>query len=361
MRMDEHWYVPRLLVKQGEMNALSGMNPTESEIARGKATLCPLLEIPEIEWNFKENRPKARPIEFINKKCDLIRKSWSLPAFLDAAAVTRQKVSAEPAALIDSAFSALGKNSGMIPVLHDLEITSKAYRQVHSLIINKSCSEVCLRFQKRKWLELINKDRFNSWLQGLGISQRECHVIIDLESDVDENSCKAVASALSNMIPGLYAELDFVILGTAVPQKLAVGMNEEPRSEWNNWCSMITELGRGPIAFGDYGTVGLTVPNDTDPRMTSISGKFKYTLNDSWLIGKKGLFRGPKSSGGKVIKPTLSAIAEDPRFCHDHCSADYWIEGVSAGTTSSYGSPTTWIKESMVHHMTLVLEQVSAI
>ena len=361
MRLDEHCYVPRLLVKLGEMTALYKID-NDILCAEHRGALYPLLEIPDIEWNYEKECPEKEPDVFVADKCELIKDNWTDPAFLDAAAVvTNENGSDEPVALIGEVFSALGKKSKMIPVLHDLSTTSEAYEQVRSLIKHRSCSEVCLRLQNQKWIELINKTGFYSWLSGLGISEEKCHVIIDLQSHVDESSYNAVAIVLSNMILGLYTELDFVILGTAVPERLTAGVSEVPRCEWNNWCSVIAELGESPIAFGDYGTVGLTMPTDVDPRMMSISGKFKYTLNDSWILGKKGLFKGPRGKGGEAIKPILNAIAEDPRFCHDHCSADYWIEGVSAGTTSSYGNPTTWIKESMVHHMTLVLEQVAAI
>ena len=368
MRLDEHCYVPRLLVKLGEMTALSEMNP-DIFSAEHKEALYPLLEIPDIERNYEDGCPREAPTDFIAKKCDLIKKSWSRTAFLDAAAVvTNQNGNGEPVALIDMAFSELDKadreldeKPKMIPVLHDLKNTSKAYEQVKALIKHGSCSEVCLRFQDQKWLELINKTGFYSWLSGLGISEEECHVIIDLQSHVDESSYNAVAIVLSNMILGLYTELDFVILGTAVPERLTAGVTEVPRCEWNNWRSVIAELGGGPIAFGDYGTVGLAVPTDIDPRMMSISAKFKYTLTDSWLLGKKGLFKGPKGIGGEAIKPILNAIADDPRFLNNHCWADDWIKSVASGTLLKYGNPTTWVKEATLHHMSLVLEQVAAI
>lgn len=361
MRLNEHCYVPRLLVKKGEMTALSEMNPVTLG-AESDETMYPLLEIPDIEWNYEDECPDKEPDDFIAEKCKLIEGSWSQPAFLDAAAVvTNQNGNDEPVALIGKAFSELDGKTEMIPVLHDLETTSKAYEQVQSLIKHMSCSEVCLRFQDQKWLELINRAGFDSWLDGLGISEKRCHVIIDLQSHVDESSYNAVAIVLSNMILGLYKELDFVILGTAVPERLDPGVNEVPRCEWNNWRSVIAELGGGPIAFGDYGTVGLTMPTDIDPRMMSISGKFKYTLTDSWLLGKKGLFKGPKGIGGEAIKPILSAIAEDPRFLNNHCWADDWIKRVASGTLTKYGNPTTWVKEATLHHMSLVLEQVAAI
>lgn len=368
MRLDEHCYVPRLLVKLGEMTALYKID-NDILCAEHRGALYPLLEIPDIEWNYEKECPEKEPDVFIADKCELIKDNWTDPAFLDAAAVvTNENGSDESVALIgevfsalDKAFSELGKKSKMIPVLHDLSTTSEAYEQVRSLIKHRSCSEVCLRFQNQKWLELINRSGFYSWLDGLGISEEKCHVIIDLQSHVDESSYKAVAIVLSNMILDLYTELDFVILGTAVPEKLAPGVNEVSRCEWNNWRSVVAELGGGPIAFGDYGTVGLTMPTNTDPRMISISGKFKYTLNDSWLIGKKGLFKGPKGKGGAAIKPILSAIAEDPRFRGNHCRADSWIEGVASDSTSSYGNPTTWIRESMMHHMNSVLDQVAEI
>lgn len=361
MRLDEHCYVPRLLVKLGEMTALSEIDK-DYLCAENRGALYPLLEIPDIEWNYEKGCPDKKPDVFIADKCKLIKGGWSHPAFLDAAAVvTNENGSDEPVALIGKVFSALGKKTKMIPVLHDLSTTSEAYEQVRSLIEHKSCSEVCLRFQNQKWLELINRSGFYSWLDGLGISKEKCHVIIDLQSHVDESSYKAVAIVLSNMILDLYRELDFVILGTAVPEKLAPGVNEVPRCEWNNWRSVIAELGGGPIAFGDYGTVGLTMPINIDPRMMSISGKFKYTLNDSWLIGKKGLFKGPKGKGGPAIKPILSVIAEDPRFHSNHCEADDWIKKVVSDTTSKFGNPTTWIRESMIHHMNSVLDQVAEI
>lgn len=368
MRLDEHCYVPRLLVKLGEMTALSELNPVTLDVESEEA-LCPLLEIPDIEWNYEKGCPDKEPDVFIAEKCKLIKDSWSPPAFLDAAAVvTNENGSDEPVALISKVFSELDKANGeldkktkMIPVLHDLTTTSEAYEQVQYLIKHRSYSEVCLRFQNQKWLELFNRSRFDSWLDGLGISEEKCHVIIDLQSHVDESSYKAVAIVLSNMILDLYTELDFVILGTAVPERLAPGVNEVSRCEWNNWRSVIDELGGGPIAFGDYGTVGLTMPTDTDPKMKSISGKFKYTLTDSWLFGKKGLFKGPKGIGGAVIKPILSAIVKDPRFHSNHCGADGWIKGVASGTVVKFGNPTVWIKEATIHHMSLVLEQIAEI
>jgi len=361
MRLNKHCYVPRLLVKPGEMAALSEMNLDKLDTEH-KAALYPLLEIPDIDWNYEKGCPEQTPNNFIFKKCKLINDSWSQPAFVDAAAVmTNENGNDEPVALIGKAFGQLKGKTEMIPVLHDLRTISNAYEQVRTLIKHGRCSEVCLRFRNQKWLELINKKGFDSWLEGLGISQRECHVIIDLESHVDESSYNAVAIILSSIILSYYAELDFVILGTAVPERLTAGVNEVPRCEWNNWCSVIAELGESPIAFGDYGTVGLTMPTDIDPRMMSISGKFKYTLNSSWILGKKGLFKGPRSKGGEAIKPILNAIAEDPRFYSNHCRADEWIKGVASGLVTKCGNPTTWVREATIHHMTVVLGQVAAI
>lgn len=366
MRLNEHCYVPRLLVKEAEMKALSEVGSFVSQTTYKGATLYPLLEIPDIGWNFKKGCPSEDPIEFIHRECNQIRNNSSLPAFLDAAAVvTDQSKHKESTALIDAAFSELGDDIEMIPVLHNLETSSEAYRQVQSLIRNDSCSEVCLRFREQKWTDLVDKDSFDSWLRGLGIGERDCHVIIDLESNAGESSYNDVRLELSNMILGLYTELDFVILGTAVPEKLASGVNEVARSEWNNWCRMVAELGGNkydcPFVFGDYGTVGLNKPIKADPKVLTIYAKFKYALNDSWLLGKGGAYSGQKGVGSEAARPVINAIAKDPRFHSNHCGADTWIKGVVSGTIAKCGTPASWVKDAMVHHMTLVLEQVAAI
>ena len=371
MNLNEHCYVPRLLIKAGEMKALLETNNFLSSEKRKTGHLFPLLVIPDIDWDYENGHPSDTPSSFISKKKDQIIKNWPRPAFIDAASVVTDPTdSNQPLSLIDTAFHQFGARYGMIPVLHDLSTSSDAYSQVQSLIRAGLCHEVCLRLQNQEWLVLAEKSNFISWIQGLNLSENNCHIILDLESSVEESSYTALGLVLFATLIRSYHSLDFTILGTSVPEspKIPSGMEKVDRREWNNWLTIIKREGGErpslPIAFGDYGTVGLGQSVDIDPRIMNISGKFKYTTDDSWLLGKGGLFKGTKgrdSMGGKAIIPIIDAIVHDPQFRRNHCPTDDWMYEISAGTSTRCGNPTTWISEAMLHHMISTLEQIGSL
>ncbi|KFF30458.1 beta family protein [Bifidobacterium bombi] len=376
MQLTEHCYVPRLLVKKGEMDALFTLFALRSADSLPQNTeIYPLLEIPGIDWDYENDRPSDKPNSFIDKKAEQIFRTWPAPAFLDAAeVVTDLNGGGQSIPLIEpvlNKFRSLTEPSlstRFIPVLHDVKTNSTAYQQVKALVRKGVCIEVCLRLRSGQWKSLTDQQNFRSWLSGLGLKEEDCHIILDLESNVDENAFNALQIVLFTVFLALYPKLDFAVLGTAIPETSDIhsALDVVTRDEWVGWLQMMTTA-RGehqnlPIAFGDYGTVGLRSSTDVDPKIMNISGKFKYTVDDSWLIGKGGLFKGRKNMkkimGGQSILPVVNAIVNDQRFLPQHCETDEWMKQLSTGANTKFGSPTTWITKAMQHHMLTVLQQL---
>lgn len=371
MQLGKHCYVPRLQVKQGEMKALSATCDAIDSGDYNVGMLFPLLEIPDINWDYTNGCPSDTRESFIPKIGKQIASNWSHPAFLDAAAIVTDPSSQNPPeALIEAMFHELHGIDGLIPVLHNLDTDGAAFNQVKALLADDQCSEVCLRLQDQQLFELTrNKDHFDRWRNELNIEEKNCHVILDLKTAVEETTYYSMQMIISNTLT-FYPELDFTILGTAIPESSDIkGVLEvATRDEWNNWAHIMQvsqeQRHELPVAFGDYGTVGLAETIDVDPKMMNISGKFKYTTEDSWLVGKGGLFKSNKkenSVGGRSIIPIVRAFTADPCFRKDHCETDIWMEKVTSGDINSFGNPTTWITKAMTHHMLVTLEQVALI
>lgn len=372
MHLNKHCYVPRLQVKLGEMKALSATSDAISSGDYNVGTLFPLLEVPDINWDFTNGCPSETVESFIRKIGRQITANWQQPAFLDAAAVvTGFDSENQPAALIDSIFQELRAIDGLIPVLHNLDTEGDAFNQVKALLADGKCSEVGLRLQDQQLLELADNDKqFNLWRDELNIAEENCHVIIDLQSAVEETAYYSMQIIISTTLTSLYPELDFAILGTAVPENSDIKgvFDVANRDEWINWTHIMqvsqAQQHELPVAFGDYGTVGLGGIIGVDPKMMNICGKFKYTTEDSWLVGKGGLFKSNKKEnnvGGRSIIPIVKAFTADPRFRKNHCETDIWMEQVSSGNVDSFGTPTTWITKAMTHHMIITLEQIALI
>lgn len=361
MGTSNSYYIPLICTRAGEMRALRDILRTDTDISR----LMPLFEVPPIPWDFESGEASATYVEQASKTALSIKNNWdkSKPAFLDAVDVLTEGTG-ETKTVVTELFEDENLSGySLIPVLHGISLEDEPYLSVKKLVDSGLASAVCLRVTADVWNGLISNNELKKFITGLGVISSNCYIILDLGNDVGDTSY----IALQSILPTLHRESpdsNFSILATSIPDSIDKGIDEESRVEWINWIPIRQSMGRDGIvvSFGDYGTVGDSDAPLIDPRYMFISGKFKYTTDDSWLLGRGALFKGNKKNpgiGGKAIENVLLSIRANKAFLQNHCETDKWINDVANKVSTSFGNPTSWIQHSMVHHITKVLEQIS--
>lgn len=387
------FYTPHLLVKRTEMQAISQILNTpyyglqSLQIAGtqrpkslfppiGKFPLIPLFEMPDFY-------DKASQItSFVDKRSKLLHKNWNptFPAFIDSLHCSQQNINGNtPIPNSNMKFftsPALMKDRCFIPVLHSFDRQTSEYSDVQTVIKNKHASAIAVRLNPdgfQKWNQFISNDvSLAKWLHSLGITSNTYYLLLDLGQILNYGNSRSVntqnlyTQVLSTIdsIQNAQVQTKVVLLATSVPKStyISTGLNTINREEWNRWIGDIRLYSR--TNFGDYGTVGIIDQYNYSGPM-NISGKFTYTSDTQFLIGKNSdLYLSTSHTKTKSHKDALIQVMKNitthPDFQPNHCNIDKWMLDVAKGNNTDYKSPTKWIRRSTIHHILFVLTRLKA-
>ncbi|GJL60580.1 MAG: hypothetical protein NPIRA03_34370 [Nitrospirales bacterium] len=347
-------YVPALRWRQGEYQALLRLANSV------KDKIVPFITIPEIEFDFEEQRPKKSVQEHVHPFADRYKKKWGKrPAWVGVHKSIVDKSMDDDRDIFTYVFEALrGFEANAIPAI-PLDAETATIRAV-AAIAKIDCQGVAVSVRLEDLMQPNPRGLIETLTSALDVSISDVDLVIDLGAPNFE-PYEAFAHALiaaMRKLGDIVVFRNFVLIGTAIPEtfkNIAKGADEILRHDWMFYLEFTAALPKNMRRpnFGDYTIVhpDFTLV-DIDMRKLKPAGKLIYTTTSSWSIRKGGAFR------------------DHPEQMYDHC-ASIISSGIFKGAGYSSGddyiakcaarqakpsNQTRWKEVAINHHITHVMD-----
>jgi len=356
---DSKHYVPILKWKRAEQGALKALED------KHKKNITPLIQFvmprikPEEELADIIKRFEGQLTEISAK---LIEVWGPSPMFIDVSLLYSTALKAKALNVISREGHKLGGT--FIPVIHlaDDEQIKKSALAIAKEIKKGLCLRIiCSDFSNGNVTEL-NQRITNLLSKGLG--EKDIDLLVDIKETENDGKKYIQHINLSQNISGLLKWRTFTFASGSFPVDMSgCKIDEEnliPRIDWKSWVEHIGKKLQRKPTFSDY-TIQYPIYIETTqffPPTTSI----KYTLENDWLImkGKKHRYELYLASAAELVK--------DKRFYGEKfCDGDKYIAErakhfyayIKNPAIKGTGTPETWLKAGINHHLSLVAHQVS--
>lgn len=349
-------YVPVLKGKEGEFAALEELKTD----VRG--TIMPLIEVPDVPYDYVNERPSKSLGAHISGIAERLKKCWpdsplylDLPWFGEEEQLEDGRIALE-AVLADSSAKGV-RVVAVVSRKSSSEYLAAAGRHAERSNLGASLRLTVEDFEED--VDLVAEvDQLLDKLHSEAVD-----LILDLE-DLGQDDGKAVLIARSvfSMIPNKDQWRRVILVGASFPEDLsAVGadvVTKLPRREWTLWKTLQrrpSALPRRDIIFGDY-AIAHPIPKELDPRIMLMSASIRYTTHQHWLIAKG---RNVRQYGFEQYFELCKELVGRPEYRgQDFSWGDRYISDCAADITGP-GNATTWRKVGTNHHLTLVARQLA--
>jgi len=350
-------YVPILKWKQGEYQALSRLTNTV------KDRLTPLIEIPPIGFDFETGRDRETIDDHLGDFGRRLKAKWhSRFCLVDTQYIRQATRTVDGRHFIEKVFEdARIEKCHAIPVV-GLSNDSQSLAAT-AMVVRTDRRGVALR------LTLPDFDRSNlaaeigRVLTSLGVGYADTDLIIDQGASTFRPTSAFVRMmlALVGMIPMFNRWRTFTIVGTSYPDTISRLESPFPklipRQEWITYRALVNQLGSGTRipTFGDY-AVAHPDPVELDMRIVKPFAKLRYTIDESWHIGKGATVR---THGFGQYQSLCKQLMAQPYFDgRGYSAGDDYIADCAAGTVPT-GNLTTWVWVSTNRHLTKVVSDLA--
>ncbi len=358
MSFDHHHYVPCLRWKQGEYQAVQQLPSAEKKI------ITPLIEIPEIGYDFETRTTKKSVDDHLVRQAKRIKDKWGTGiCFVDLKHIDMDKRMVDDTHPVNYIFSELRKENCQGIATIDLE-RDPHYQQAIKQAIHKDNRGICLRITLEQAATEDIKEKIRALLTEIDSSNSECDLILDYGAPNFvplDGFCKVVEDIIERL-PNLARWRTFTLLGTSFPRSMAEvkrGVNDLPRYEWILYQKLVKGLSTAGVrlpTFGDYAISHPEVPN-LDWRLVSPAASIRYTANNGWYIVKGQSVREKKY---EQYREHCRKVMASPHYCGpDFSAGDKYIADCAAGTGST-GNLSTWRKVGTNHHLTKLVCDISS-
>jgi len=205
-------------------------------------------------------------------------------------------------------------------------------------------------------LEYANADlhRVTDLFKQFGLKADDVDLIIDSQVVVEHQPMRGTAARLESGFPWR----SITYLGGSFPPDLGGlrknDQHELARHEWNTFAFESRGASQG-IRFGDY-TVQHALQRDSAPFPPS--GSIRYSSDDHFVVMRGEKLDNPKGPGYAQYIGHALLLCERSEFRGPGFSAgDAYIHGMAGGGAGT-GTPETWLRASINHHVTLTAEQL---
>ncbi|MBN1458442.1 MAG: beta family protein [Armatimonadetes bacterium] len=338
---DHKHYVPVLRWKRAEWVALRNLdNQTRTRIT------------PLIEFVPRNPQPPSR------KVVDDVLESWgNSPFFADFWLLDEFPCPTEGADVLSSfAEEASAQNLWCIPVTgigrsEDYRSAVRAASQMHG-------RGVCVRL----WREDLQRSDLARLLTQLVVARENTDLVVDYQ--VAQDGPPDIQDICSR-IPSLGHWRTFSLICGAFPRYLSEleknRQHELPRCDWLTWRDQVFPrclAARSP-AFGDYTIqhARYSVP----PPGCNPSASIRYTSDEKWVIMRGEGIRNVEGPGRAGYRANAILLCGRQEFCgRDFSYGDQYIEEM-AEQNDRNGSPETWLRAGVNHHLTFAARQISSL
>ena len=237
-------------------------------------------------------------------------------------------------------------------------------------LVKQYKSGLCLRILRSD----LSMDKIalsiNDFLKKHELKHGEVDLLVDFElvEDISTSEYSKIAESLQ-IIPSLPKWRTFTVAGGAFPFDLshlsAHNTYRIPRSDWTNWFSEIYsgKLERKP-SFADY-TIQHPIYTDPNPEANP-SASIRYTIENEWIIMRgEALYKvdkeGNEGPGHSQSPSHAQLLTKEKEYRgRDFSYGDAYIaEKAKDVNTPKTGSPRTWLRAGVNHHLALVARQIS--
>jgi len=362
MNFDHSHYVSCLRWKMGEYQAVLRLSDTT------KKMFTPLIQIPEIGYDFKEKRLK-RTIdehlkEFVQKK---IYKKWGGSfCFVDLRLVglsARLENGIHPVKYVFDDVREAGCSAVPVTGLD----RDKAFQQEIREILAKDKRGVCLRLSIEEAAKNTSVGEIGSLLSMLRIKPNNCDLILDLGAPDNfeplGDFAKAIQAVVSS-IPNLEKWRTFSVLGTSIPESMRgmrLGVNIVRRYEWDLYRILVANFRRESLRLPTFGDYAISHPtfSERDMRLAKPSAKIRYTTDHSYYIVKGHNIRDDRFGKNKQYLKLSKKVMESQHYCGSEFSwGDEYVQVCANG--GKLGSLTTWVTVDTNHHIEKVIQDIAS-
>lgn len=352
-------YVPVLKGKEGEFAAL--------EVLRGdiKQKLMPFIEIPDVPYDYANERPSKSLDEHIAGIPERLRRCWlDAPLYLHLPWTgSDERTSDGRIALEFMLAECVTLNVKPVPVVW--RSSSADHLGVAGRYAATTGSGICMRLLVEDFGEDSDiETEIERMVRSLGnIQTTEIDLVIDLgDLGTQANRDVLVARSVFSMIPERDQWKRIILAAASFPEDLsevsAATTTTLPRREWDLWKTLQRRpnlLPRRNLIFGDY-AISHPIPKELDPRIMQMSASIRYTTPDNWLVVKG---RNVRQYGFDQYFELCKVLVQRPEYCGREFSwGDRYIDDCANGMTGP-GNATTWRKVGTNHHLTLVTQELA--
>ncbi len=361
MSFDHTHYVPCLLWKQGEYQALSRLP------IKIKRFFTPLVEIPEIGYDF-ENETKVRMIdEHLTPFAKRVHEKWGRqPCFVDLNRIGSNERMATGVHPVRFVFDRLRER--MCPAISVTGLDrNSVYQQEIKNVATEDKSGICLRIKIEQAAKVSFKDDIDSLLSRIKVGPENCDLIIDLGAPnfVPLDGFSKVVQAIISKLPYLKNWRTFTLLGTSFPETMAVikkGGEIIPRYEWKLYKMLVLDFKKAGLrlpTFSDYAINHPDIP-ELDWRVVKPSATIRYTIDDGWYIVKGENVRDKKYGKFEQYRGLSKNVIDSKYYYSSTFSwGDDYIQKC-ANKKGNTGSLMTWRQVGTNHHIVKVIQDVAS-
>ena len=362
MNFDHRHYIPCLRWKQGEYQAVWRLPDTT------KRAFTPLIEVPELGWDFEEKKEKKTIDELLSDfTLKKVYKKWgSSPCFVDLNLIPpaeRMENGVHPISLIFNELRAI--KCIAVPVTGLLR--DREYQREIKSILSKDKSGICLRITIEQAAKSTFKTEIDSLLSTLKINSNDCDLIIDLGAPnfVPLEGFSKAIQAIVSTFPYLNNWRTFTVLGTSFPETMAsIKKRGEiaPRHEWQLYKILVNNFQKVGLRLPTFGDYAISHPQvfELDMRKVKPAATIRYTTDNAWYIVKGDNVKDEKYGKFKQYRE-LSKIVLDSRYYCD--SAFSWGDDYiqkCASWNATTGNLSTWRQVGTNHHIEKVIGDIAS-
>jgi len=354
-------YVPCLRWKMGEYQAVSRLKD------KTKERITPLIEIPEIGWDF-EKKKEAKTIDtHLEPMARRIKQKWGkAPCFVDMKLIfekesERLENGVHPIKYLFDNLSDLECSAIPVTGLY----RNKYYQQGLKNVLKINNLGICLRITIEQTAQSSFKNDLDSLLSELRINPNESNFVLDLGAPnfiPIDGFAKLIQTIISH-IPYLNDWGTFSIIGTSFPETMG-GIKDGTivlsRYEWQLYKNLIIRFLENEIrlpSFGDYCISHPNVPR-VDMRIVKPSATIRYTINDRWCILKNKNVRDPENAN-QYIEMSQTLINSQYYCGHDFSFGDNHIQMCATNKIPKNRSLTMWRQVGINHHIEKVVLDIA--
>lgn len=348
-------YVPILKCRKAELSALR-LLPRED-----KQNITPLIELSPNLLVFKRRKNLANRDLFLEVAKQIVINWGQSPVFIAFDLI--ESLFPSPKGKHPISFLAESARIIRLPIIPVTYLRhSLNYGRALEIIVPTDKRGICIRLLQDDLRNPSLGKELKHLMAKLRLTPKQVDILVDLKL-IDNSSMKI--SEICNRIPSLASWRTFTVAGGAFPVDLSsIKKNSQYELSRDDWLYWFKQLKEGPVlprrpTFSDY---TIQHPIYIEPRTDrpNPSASIRYTSDICWVIMRGQALYGEGGPGHDQYWANARLLSKRKEFCGAGFSkGDEYIYEIGQQTKKK-GSPQTWLRAGINHHITFVIRQLAS-